>query len=105
MGIVQADSAIVAVARRALEALNLGESLSVGAIALPPGIDGALRPVLELLADGKAAWYGVSEFVGDEQRPKCAGCGEPVELADPTDPGSWVHAEDANCFGDHTAWL
>lgn len=41
----------------------------------------------------------------DERRPKCAGCGEPVELGDPDDPESWIHAADANYFGDHTAWL
>ena len=79
--------------------------MSVGAITLPPGVDSALRPVLELLAEGKPAWYATGEFVPDQQRPKCAGCGEPVELADPADPESWVHAEDANRFGDHTAWL
>lgn len=36
---------------------------------------------------------------------RCAGCGEPVELADPDDRESWIHAADANYFGDHTAWL
>lgn len=41
----------------------------------------------------------------DEQRPACAGCGEPVELAYPDDPESWIHAADANYFGDHSAWL
>lgn len=44
------------------------------------------------------------EFI-DESRPKCADCGEPVELAYPDDPESWIHAEDANYFGDHTAWI
>lgn len=42
---------------------------------------------------------------GDEDRPKCAGCGEPVELAYPDDLQSWIHAVDANYFGDHSAWL
>ncbi len=41
----------------------------------------------------------------DERWPKCAGCGEPVELASPDDPESWIHAADANYFGDHSAWL
>lgn len=43
--------------------------------------------------------------LADEQRPKCAGCGEPVELTYPDDPESWIHAADANYFGDHSAWL
>ena len=37
------------------------------------------------------------------RRPRCQLCGEPVELADPGDPESWVHAEDANDLADHTA--
>jgi hypothetical protein len=45
-----------------------------------------------------------SDLMG-EQRPKCAGCAEPLELACPDDPESWIHAADANYFGDHTAWL
>ena len=45
-------------------------------------------------------------FDGDEDaRPRCSICGEPLELADTTDGGSWVHAEDANDRGDHTAEL
>ena len=42
---------------------------------------------------------------GSDTRPRCAGCGEPIELASDDDPESWVHAEDANYFGDHTAWM
>ena len=38
-----------------------------------------------------------------ERRPRCQLCGEPVELADPADAESWVHAEDANDRADHTA--
>lgn len=38
-------------------------------------------------------------------RPKCADCGEPVELHDSSDLGSWIHAADANYWGDHTAWV
>lgn len=40
-----------------------------------------------------------------DPEPRCAECGEPVELASPDDPDSWIHAADANYFGDHTAWL
>lgn len=46
-----------------------------------------------------------SDVIDDAGGPKCAGCGEPVELASPDDPDSWIHAVDANYFGDHTAWL
>lgn len=46
-----------------------------------------------------------SDVIDEVDRPKCAGCGEPVELASPDDPDSWIHAVDANYFGDHTAWL
>lgn len=37
------------------------------------------------------------------QRRRCRLCGEPVVLDDPGDPMSWIHAEDANDLGDHTA--
>jgi hypothetical protein len=37
--------------------------------------------------------------------PGCAECGEPVELYEPGDPDSWIHAADANYWGDHTAWV
>lgn len=40
-----------------------------------------------------------------EPEHTCADCGEPVELASPDDPDSWIHAAHANYFGDHTAWL
>jgi acetoacetate decarboxylase len=36
-------------------------------------------------------------------RTRCCLCGEPVELDDPLDEESWIHAPDANDFGDHTA--
>jgi hypothetical protein len=43
-------------------------------------------------------------FEGDvDRRPRCAACREPIELADRADPDSWVHCEDANDLGDHTA--
>ena len=38
-------------------------------------------------------------------RPRCAACGEPVELHDPNDSDSWIHAPDANDRADHTAWI
>ncbi len=38
-------------------------------------------------------------------RARCADCGEPVELAEAHDPDSWIHATEANYFGDHTAWV
>jgi hypothetical protein len=37
------------------------------------------------------------------ERGRCRLCGEPVVLDDPADPMSWIHAADANDFGDHTA--
>jgi hypothetical protein len=103
MAVIHVDRQSVAGARRALAALDRGEPLSVGAAALPAGVDDMLRPVLELLADAKPVWYSAREFVADEERPKCVECGEPVELADPDDGESWIHAEDASYFGDHSA--
>ena len=46
-----------------------------------------------------------SSDLTDDQGPKCAGCGEPVELASPDEPENWIHAADANYFADHSAWL
>lgn len=37
--------------------------------------------------------------------PRCADCGEPVELYEPGDRESWIHSTDANYWGDHTAWV
>jgi hypothetical protein len=37
------------------------------------------------------------------ERPRCRLCGEPIVLDDPDDLMSWIHAEDANDQGDHTA--
>ena len=47
----------------------------------------------------------VRQGVPEGERPHCAGCGEPIELDDPDDVESWIHAHDANDRGDHTAWL
>lgn len=33
----------------------------------------------------------------------CAVCREPIVLCDPHDPESWVHAENAGDWGDHSA--
>lgn len=41
----------------------------------------------------------------EDNRDKCGDCNEPVELHDPSDPESWIHAGDANYWGDHTAWV
>lgn len=38
-----------------------------------------------------------------DRRPRCRECREPIELDDPADPQSWIHAEDANDLGDHSA--
>ena len=40
-----------------------------------------------------------------QQHPKCSDCGEPVELTDSADLESWIHAVEANYWGDHTAWV
>lgn len=50
--------------------------------------------------------HGHEHFDGDvDDRPRCALCGEPLVLADASDAESWVHAEDANDWADHTAEL
>jgi hypothetical protein len=46
-----------------------------------------------------------SSAAGLASRPRCAACGEPVELDDPNDRDSWIHAPDANDRSDHTAWI
>lgn len=45
----------------------------------------------------------LSEVVVQGGRRRCRLCGEPIVLDDPSDAGSWRHADDANDFGDHTA--
>ena len=45
----------------------------------------------------------VREVVMQGARRRCQLCGEPVVLDDRSDPMSWIHAEDANDLGDHTA--
>lgn len=47
---------------------------------------------------------GNQYFEGDvDDRPRCLACRQPIELEDPKDPESWIHCEDANDLGDHTA--
>lgn len=47
---------------------------------------------------------GHQHFEGEaDRRPRCRACREPIELEEPGDPGSWVHCEDANYWGDHAA--
>ncbi len=47
---------------------------------------------------------GNQYFEGEvDTRPRCATCREPIKLGDPEEPESWVHCEDANDLGDHTA--
>jgi hypothetical protein len=41
----------------------------------------------------------------DDDRPRCAACGEPVMLDDLDDLESWIHTPDANDRADHTAWI
>ena len=45
----------------------------------------------------------VGRLAVEGERPRCVICGEPSVLAEETDPVSWVHAEDADDGGDHTA--
>jgi hypothetical protein len=47
---------------------------------------------------------GNQYFEGEtDERPRCIACREPIELHDSNDPESWVHCDDANDLGDHTA--
>ncbi|HUP76811.1 MAG TPA: hypothetical protein VM282_27510 [Acidimicrobiales bacterium] len=47
---------------------------------------------------------GNQHFEGDrDTRSRCRLCREPIELEDENDPESWIHTQDANYFGDHTA--
>ena len=45
----------------------------------------------------------VQQVVVQGGRRTCRLCGEPVVMDDPSDPMSWIHAEDANDHCDHTA--
>lgn len=103
MGVIDPDAGLVEAARAALEALAAGHNFSVGTQSLPTAATDVLLPILELLAEGRPVWHSAGEFVPDELRPTCSDCGEPLELADREDPESWIHAEDANYFGDHSA--
>jgi hypothetical protein len=54
-----------------------------------------------LASRGKDVLLRQIRIQGD--RTRCRLCGEPVELVDPFDDLSWIHAPDANDLGDHTA--
>lgn len=101
-------------ARLALEVLRRSVAPSAAAevvvsigdrsAVLPGTAVAVLADALGLITDGFDVI--VQRFVqADADRRRCAGCGEPVELADSDDPESWVHAFDANDRGDHTAWV
>ena len=64
--------------------LNLGSPLA----------DAILDAGIDALADVEQA---------RANRRRCVLCGEPIVLGDPNDPESWVHAEDASDWGDHSA--
>ena len=58
------------------------------------------------LADAVLA-AGVDALADIEQaranRRRCVLCGESIVLGDRNDPESWVHADDASDWGDHSA--
>ncbi len=54
-----------------------------------------------IIAAGVAAHEDVEE--AQSSRRRCVLCGEPIVLCDPDDAESWVHAEDASDWGDHSA--
>ena len=103
MPVIDADAMAAVQARSALAVLAAGGAPVVGDIKLPKAVARALEGILEGLAAGDPVLYRVERFVPDEVRTRCGQCGEPLELAYPDDPESWVHAEDANYSGDHSA--
>lgn len=68
---------------------------------LPADVDEALEQYNEL--PGNAEHVFVGQFPVEGERARCLICGEPIGLADETGSESWVHSEDANDGGDHTA--
>lgn len=73
-------------------------------VVLPRRAATLLAELLALVADDReVVIYPVA--TEHTERPRCAGCGEPLELADGDDPESWIHAFDANDRGDHSAWI
>lgn len=105
MGVIRPTGDEVRAAADMLTVFSAEPTFSVGIHRLPNWAVEVLRPVAEFVAQGKATWWDAGEIVPDDERPKCAECREPVELADDSDPESWVHAIDANDGGDHSAWL
>ena len=80
-----------------------GESLPVGPSAQP--LDAEQRQAIAEIEATRRLADRLRVESTRKQRPRCELCGEPVELADPSDPESWVHTEDANDLADHTAEL
>ena len=102
----QARVALAVVLRSGAPSAVAEVVVSIGdrSAVLPSTAVAVLADALELIADGFDA--AVRRFAQtDASRRRCAGCGEPVELAYADDPESWVHAFDANDQGDHTAWI
>jgi hypothetical protein len=64
---------------------------------------GAAAHVEALSALNPPADVLLMQVVVQGERRRCRLCGQPVVLDDPADPMSWIHAADANDFGDHTA--
>ena len=65
-----------------------------------------LDGVDEHVAFGPYPVAGNQHFEGDQDaRSRCRLCREPIELDDDNDPESWIHTQDANYFGDHTAQM
>ena len=103
MPVIDADAMAALQARSALAVLTAGGLPVVGDVELPEAVARALEAILEGLAAGDPVLYRVERCVPDEDRTQCGDCGEPLELAYPDDPDSWIHAEDARYFGDHSA--
>jgi hypothetical protein len=103
MPVIDADAMAAVEARSALGVLTAGGVPVVGDVELPEAVARVLEAILEGLAAGDPVLYQVERFVPDQDRTRCEECGEPVELAYPDDPESWIHAEDASYVGDHSA--
>ena len=67
------------------------------------GLELASPLAVAVLAAGVDALADVEQARANRRR--CVLCGEPIVLGDPNDPESWVHAEDASDWGDHSAEL
>ncbi len=72
-----------------------------GDAPLSADVDEALEQYNELPHRAEHVFVGPLSVEGERKR--CALCGEPISLADEADSDRWVHSEDANDGGDHTA--